>query len=109
MWLIDGIKYNLLSISQFCDNDCKVDFQDNTCATLDKRNGKPIFSARRKGNVYVLYLDIFITNYVKCLFVYKNDGYLRHRRLGHVGMGMLKRLSPQDLMRGLPKLCFVKT
>ena len=34
--LVDGLKHNLLSISQFCDKNCKVVFESNKCVVLDK-------------------------------------------------------------------------
>lgn len=78
VWLTNGLRYNLLSTSQLCDNVCKVEFQDDTGTILNKQNGKPIFTARREGNVYVLYLYELVANDVKCLTVYKEDGYLWH-------------------------------
>ena len=32
--LVDGLKHNLLSISQFCDKDYKVVFESNKCVVF---------------------------------------------------------------------------
>lgn len=57
-----------------------------------------------------MYLYEIITNNVKGLTVYKEDGYLKHRRLGHIGMDFYKkRLSTQESVRGIPKMSFEKT
>ena len=34
--LVDGLKHNLLSISQLCDRDFKVVFDDLVCNVLDR-------------------------------------------------------------------------
>lgn len=60
------------------------------------------------GNVYVLYLDELLTNDVKCLSIYKDDGYLWYRRFGHISMDLVSILSSQGLVRGLPKMSFEK-
>ncbi|KAL8102962.1 hypothetical protein AgCh_027481 [Apium graveolens] len=74
--LVDGLKYNLISISQLTDAGHKVKFdkdqEEISLATIqDQQN-------------------------------------LWHRRLGHVHMDLLRRISSHDLVRGLPKLKFKK-
>ena len=34
VWLVDGLKHNLLSISQFCDNGYDVLFVKNNCTVI---------------------------------------------------------------------------
>ena len=41
-----------------------------------------------------------------CLFTKSSMGWLRHRRLGHVGMKQLNRLIKHDLVRSLKDVVF---
>jgi hypothetical protein len=34
VWLVDGLKHNLVSISQFCDSGYVVMFDKNSCTVL---------------------------------------------------------------------------
>ena len=51
--LVNGLKHNLLSISQFCDKNCKVVFESNRCVVLDK-NECTLFVGSRHNNIYVV-------------------------------------------------------
>ena len=42
--LIKGLKHNLLSISQLCDKDFKVIFDDFTCDILEKKTNICVLS-----------------------------------------------------------------
>nr|XP_027188662.1 uncharacterized protein LOC113785802 [Cicer arietinum] len=54
---VEGLKHNLLSISQLCDNGCEVTFKPKVCEIKMARTGKIMFSGKRKKNLYVIYLD----------------------------------------------------
>ena len=49
--LVTGLKYNLLSISQICDNGYKVIFYPTHCSILNK-DGKLMLTCPRSKNVY---------------------------------------------------------
>nr|XP_017227813.1 PREDICTED: uncharacterized protein LOC108203408 [Daucus carota subsp. sativus] len=49
--LVTGLKYNLLSISQLCDNGYKVIFYPTHCSILNK-DGKLMLTCPRSKNVY---------------------------------------------------------
>ena len=36
VWLVDGLRHNLLSISQFCDNGYDVMFDKTNCTVVNK-------------------------------------------------------------------------
>ena len=42
--LINGLKHNLLNISQLCDKGLRVIFEDSTCDVLDKKTNTCVFS-----------------------------------------------------------------
>lgn len=86
-----------------------MEFEDDTCNILNKKDGKIAFTTRKECNAYVLYPHELVSNVVKYLNIYKEDGYMWHKRLGRIGMDLLKRLSIQELVRGLPSMSFEKT
>ena len=51
--LVDGLKHNLLSISQLCDKGNEVWFTKEACVISDKTTGNFLLTGNRKENVYV--------------------------------------------------------
>ncbi|GAV68908.1 hypothetical protein CFOL_v3_12411, partial [Cephalotus follicularis] len=71
---VDGLKHNLLSISQLCDKDCKVTFEKDLCKVIDINNGQVKFIGHRHGNVYIVDIDDLVN--IKCLVSMNDDvGY----------------------------------
>ena len=54
---IDGLKHNLLSISQLCDMENKVTFYPKNYFVSSLDEDKIIFSGERVNNVYVIDLN----------------------------------------------------
>ena len=52
--LVKGLKYNLLSISQLCDRDFKINFDDFSCDILDKKTNACVLFRFSKNNVYMI-------------------------------------------------------
>ena len=52
MWLVDGLRHNLLSISQFCDNGYDVMFDKTNCTVFSKNDNSMVFKGKRIDNVY---------------------------------------------------------
>lgn len=52
VWLVDGLKDNILSISQFCDSGYEVMFNKNNCIAVKESDKSIVFKGRRNGNVY---------------------------------------------------------
>ena len=52
--LVEGLKHNLLSISQLCDKGLKIIFDDFTCDILDKKINTCVLSDFRENNVYMI-------------------------------------------------------
>jgi len=48
---VEGLKYNLLCISQLCNNGYIVSFNKNMCIVL-LSNGHTVFIAKQKNNLY---------------------------------------------------------
>ena len=54
--LVDGLKHNLLSISQLCDEGNIVTFEHDKCIIKSPETKKMRFVAQRRKNMYVLQL-----------------------------------------------------
>lgn len=52
--LFEGLRHNLLSISQLCDNSYKVIFKPNVCVIFHKNSDKTHFTTYVKENVYTI-------------------------------------------------------
>ena len=52
--LVDGLKHNLLSISQLCDRGLKIVFDDSSCKIFDVKNNNCILTDFRDNNVISL-------------------------------------------------------
>ncbi|KAL8116541.1 hypothetical protein AgCh_022893 [Apium graveolens] len=103
--LVDGLKYNLISVSQLTDAGHKVKFDKDVCYIGTQSYGFALI-AKRKGNIFVL--DFDEEQEEICLATVQDQQNLWHWRLGHVHKDLLRKISSHDLVRGLPKLKFKK-
>ncbi|RCU38685.1 hypothetical protein DVA76_17640, partial [Acinetobacter baumannii] len=69
---------------------------------------KVMFTGQRHGNLYALNLDELFDQKINCFTALENDAWLWHRRLAHINMDVLSKLSKNELVKGLPKLKFEK-
>jgi hypothetical protein len=106
--LVDGLKHNLLSISQLCDKCYNVIFKSIMCIIVNEVNNHVLFVAFRNENVYTIDLDNVSSKESICLVAINENSWLWHRRLGHANMELLSKLSKFDLAKGLPVTKFVK-
>ncbi|PKU86617.1 Retrovirus-related Pol polyprotein from transposon TNT 1-94 [Dendrobium catenatum] len=104
--LVDGLKHNLLSISQFCDKGFIVQFFADSCIISLSNN--TILQGKRINNVYMLDLNNIECAASFCLKTMIDDSWLWQRRLCHESMKTLRKVTQNDLVRGVPKLKFIK-
>jgi hypothetical protein len=104
--LVEGLKFNLLSVAQLCDKDRKVVFDNNGCSIIDSKSDLTILYAPRLNNVYTL--NIKKQSESICLVSEEDNSWLWHRRLGHVSMNLLSKLANKNIVEGLPKISFDK-
>ena len=81
VFLIDGLKHNLLSISQLCDMQNKVTFYPKNCFVSSLDEDKVIFSGERVDNVYIIDLNKIYNKDIKCLMSISHDTWTWHKRL----------------------------
>jgi len=67
VWFVDGLRHNLLSISQFCDNGYDVLFDKNNCTVVKKDDQFIIFKGKRRNNVYKINFSELTDQKVYCL------------------------------------------
>jgi len=52
--LVDGLKHNLLSISQLYDKGNKITFEPDLCLIANSKTSETVLVAKRASNVYML-------------------------------------------------------
>lgn len=69
---VKGLKHNLISISQLCDDDNKVMFEKKT-NTIFNPKGKSLMFGRRIRNIYLLDMDSVNRDYETCFYIISKD------------------------------------
>ncbi|XP_016549149.1 uncharacterized protein LOC107848958 [Capsicum annuum] len=108
VYLVEGLKHNLLIISQLCDKGNKVIFTSTGVKVKRMDTKEVVLTAKRSNNVYKV--DIMTMPETKLTFLsaIENDLLLWHMRLGHTSRKQLNRLSSKDMVLGLPKTEFME-
>ena len=106
---VEGLKHNLISISQICDKGYHVTCTRNLCQVRDKNN-KIVLTGIRKGNLYCLNLEVVDSSNAHCLLTYSQSdmSWLWHKRLAHLILKSISKLANSNLVKGLPKIPFKK-
>ena len=99
VWYVDGLKANLLSINQICDNGMNILFIKYECEILDGGSDCMCIGVRTADNCYGITTSI--SN--KCFSAKINQVDLWHQRLGHASHKQLEKISKCDAVIGLPK------
>ena len=99
IWYVDGLKANLLSINQICDNELNVLFTKYESKILDGGGDCMCIGVRTADNCYVITPSI--SN--KCFSAKINQVDLWHQRLGHASHKQLEKISKCNAVIGLPK------
>jgi hypothetical protein len=96
--LVDKLRYNLLSVSQLVDADLDVVFHKSGSQVLDS-SGKLVCGISLLGKVFQADFS-FVQSSVKCLIPQSTSELWKwHRRLGHLSIDILCRLSGLGLIR----------
>jgi hypothetical protein len=98
--LVEDMKYNLLRVSQMCDQGHKVTFDSQKCEIRKEGSGKLVTTAARtSSNIYVL---SEIGN-EKCCLGKEDESWLWHRRMGHMHFDNLVKVSKREAVREMPQ------
>ncbi|GJX37352.1 retrovirus-related pol polyprotein from transposon TNT 1-94 [Tanacetum coccineum] len=106
---VNGLKHNLISISQLCDANYKVLFT-KTQGTIYNQNDKVVFIAPKRRDVYVIDMSSFNKENNACFFAKASPSvnWLWHKRLSHLNFKNINNLAKYNLVSGLPSLTFSK-
>ena len=96
----EGLRVNLLSISQICDQDFMVLFSKGKCLVLNEFGKKFISNVRTLDNCYGLVPNADIV----CNSIRFPNEDLWHQRIGHASYKHLSIVSKYELILGIPKL-----
>lgn len=104
VWLVDGLKHNLLSISQICDGGYEVLFDYNKCTIMRTPNKSIVSFGYKKCNVYHINFTDLADQKVVFLLPTSDEKWLWHKRLGHAIWKLIYKLIKLKLVKGLPYL-----
>nr|GEU29908.1 putative ribonuclease H-like domain-containing protein [Tanacetum cinerariifolium] len=104
------LKFNLLSVSQICDNKNSVLFTNTECVVLSSDYKLPnenhvLFRVPKENNMYNIDLkNVVSLGGLTCYFAKAmlDESNLWHRRLGHINFKTMNKLVKGNLVRGLP-------
>ncbi|GKB67099.1 retrovirus-related pol polyprotein from transposon TNT 1-94 [Tanacetum coccineum] len=104
---VNGLKYNLISISQLCNAKYIVQF-DEKRGTIFNSNKEVVMIAPRVRDVYVL--NMTSSAQESCFFAKASDNlnWLWHKRIAHLNFKIINKLAKQNLVIGLPSLVYSK-
>ena len=106
VYLVEGLKFNLLSVSQLCDKGNQVIFDKEKCVVKNPNTGDTFITALRHDNVYTLNTKEIAAQNFKCLKAILDDPKLCNRRLGHINTHTMHEIVSKDLVKGLPALVY---
>ena len=97
---VEGLRVNLLSISQICDQDFMVLFLKGKCLVMDEFGKKLISGVCTLDNCYGLVPDADIV----CNSIRLPNEDLWHQRMGYASYKHLSIVSKHESVLGIPKL-----
>ncbi|KAI3771062.1 hypothetical protein L6452_02215 [Arctium lappa] len=102
---VEGLAYNLFSISQFAEKKCKIEFDADFCYIKDQ-SGAELIKAGRMGLLYSVHFPTLKASKPVCLIskTSTEESWLWHRRLSHQHFRDLNKLRTQQLVTRLPEL-----
>jgi hypothetical protein len=102
-WYVEGLKANLLSIIQFCDNDLVVQFSKKECNIFDSSSKWLMGGERTTDNYYGL-PGLTTDPQIFCNKATIGDSELWHQRLGHLNFTDMLKIASKDIVKDLSKL-----
>jgi hypothetical protein len=100
---VEGLKANLHSISQFCDNYLVVQFSKNECNIFDSSGKWLIEGERTADNCYGL-PGLTTDPQIFCNKATIDDNELWHQRFGHLNFTDMLKIASKDIVKDMPKM-----
>ncbi|KAJ9539240.1 hypothetical protein OSB04_031973 [Centaurea solstitialis] len=107
---VDGLKHNLISVSQLCDNGLDFMFKIKYCIMYKADTLIEIMRAYRRGDLYLICFEALKAKEEICLVssVKNEEAWLWHTRFCHLNFHTLDKLVRLKLVKGLPDIKFEK-
>nr|GEX21611.1 hypothetical protein [Tanacetum cinerariifolium] len=104
---VNGLKYNLISISQLCDAKYIVQFHEKR-GKIFNSNKEVVFIVPRVRDVYVI--DMISSAQESCFFAkdFENLNWICHKRHAHLNFKTINKPAKQNFVIGLPSLVYSK-
>ncbi|KAG9451351.1 hypothetical protein H6P81_011316 [Aristolochia fimbriata] len=96
--LVQGLKANLFSISQLCDENLHVHFTSEKCLVADHKSNLVMEGVLAGDNCYKL------TEKLQCYTASSDSVDIWHKKLGHVHFRHIQKLIKHAAVKGLPKI-----
>ncbi|KAI3462099.1 hypothetical protein Pfo_018762 [Paulownia fortunei] len=96
--LIEGLKTNLISIGQLCDQNLLVHFTKDLCQVFYDTNCCVMTGKMSEDNCYLL------EHQMSCLNVIHDETEIWHQKLGHLNFKSLSKFVNTGALLGVPKL-----
>nr|GEU34023.1 retrovirus-related Pol polyprotein from transposon TNT 1-94 [Tanacetum cinerariifolium] len=105
---INGLKYNLISISQLCNAKYIVQFDDKK-GIIFNSNKEIVLIAPKRNDVYIFDMSLLTLNGA-CFFAkaLESINWQWHKRLSHLNFKNINKLSKQNKVLGHPYLVYSK-
>ncbi|VFQ97991.1 unnamed protein product [Cuscuta campestris] len=100
---VEGLNYNLLSISQFCDKGYSLEFCKDMASLKNISTNEVILTGKRIRNIYEVMWD----DVKEACLISKGDTnllWLWHKRLSHLNFKTLNKLSKEGLVEEKMKI-----
>jgi hypothetical protein len=108
VFLVESLGYNLLSVSQLCHMGYNCLFTNVDVSIFRRSDGSLAFKGVLDGKLYLVVFSKEEADLDACLIANTSMGWLRHRRLAHVGMKNLHKHLKGEHVLGLTNVCFEK-
>jgi hypothetical protein len=94
--LVEDMNHNLLIVNQMCDEGHKILFDSEKCDIRKEGSGKLVATSRRTPN------KIYVLNEIgrgKCCLGKENESWIWHRRMGHIKLDNLAKISRKEAVK----------
>ncbi|GJU03366.1 hypothetical protein Tco_1113704 [Tanacetum coccineum] len=108
VYFVEGLRYNLFLVGQFCDSDLEVAFRRNTCFVRNL-DGVDLLKGNRSTNLYTINLYEMISSSPICLMdrATSVEAWLWHQRLHLLHMDLCGPIGFKSI-NGKRALCYLK-
>jgi hypothetical protein len=100
---VEGLKANLLSINQLCDDDLVVQFSKKECNIFDN-NGKWLMGGERTSDNCYGIPNLSSDSQIICNKATIDESELWHQRLGYLNFTNVFKIASKEVVKDLPKM-----